>query len=63
MRVGRPRATGRASRSAATPVRRAAFFDRSRNGSGGVWCSMAVCGSDTKNRAFAERRRARSRAG
>lgn len=44
------------------PRCRAAFFDRSRNGSG-VWCSMAVCGSDTKKRAFVERRRAGTRAG
>ncbi len=41
------------------PRCRTAFYDASRNGSG-VWCSMAVCGAANKQRAFVERRRARS---
>ena len=32
-----------------------AFYDRSRNRSGG-WCSMAVCGNRTKTRAYRRRR-------
>jgi predicted RNA-binding Zn ribbon-like protein len=41
------------------PRCRTAFYDASRNCSG-VWCSMAVCGAANKQRAFVERRRARS---
>lgn len=33
-----------------------AFYDHSRNRSG-TWCSMAVCGSRVKSRAYRERRR------
>jgi predicted RNA-binding Zn ribbon-like protein len=43
------------------PRCRAAFYDASRNGSG-VWCSMSACGTAAKQRAFIERRRARSAA-
>lgn len=43
------------------PRCRTAFYDSSRNGSG-VWCSMAVCGAANKQRAFVERRRARTAA-
>lgn len=43
------------------PRCRTAFYDASRNGSG-VWCSMAVCGAANKQRAFVERRRARTAA-
>jgi predicted RNA-binding Zn ribbon-like protein len=43
------------------PRCRTAFYDASRNGSG-VWCSMASCGAANKQRAFVERRRARSAA-
>lgn len=43
------------------PRCRTAFYDSSRNGSG-VWCSMASCGAANKQRAFVERRRARTAA-
>ena len=43
------------------PRCRTAFYDASRNGSG-VWCSMAACGAANKQRAFVERRRARTAA-
>ena len=33
-----------------------AFFDRSKNRSA-AWCSMAICGNRTKNRAYYRRRR------
>lgn len=38
------------------PDCREAFYDTSRNGSR-IWCSMEVCGSRAKQRAFIERRR------
>lgn len=37
-----------------------AFYDASKNRSG-TWCSMAVCGTEAKKRAFIERRRRRQR--
>lgn len=43
------------------PRCRTAFYDASRNGSG-VWCSMAAGGAANKQRAFVERRRARTAA-
>lgn len=43
------------SRLKACPECRWAFYDHSRNGAGS-WCSMAVCGSRVKQRAYHARR-------
>jgi predicted RNA-binding Zn ribbon-like protein len=56
--VARAMLEGRFSRLKACPGPHCgwAFYDHSRNG-GGRWCSMSICGSRVKARAYYRRRR------